>query len=283
MPYLSVALSLLTALSLSSCAPGPDEPVPAAVASPSPPSEGHTLEEVARIELPDELKEISGMTLLDGRILGAVNDEQGVLYFVDIATGQISDRKKFGKKGDYEGIALAGRRLYVLRSDGSLFEITNWGDSEPGSEEIETGLKKSCDAEGLAFDGTRGRLLVACKEKGGKGMKGDRAIYGFDPAANRVSDDPVYVLREEDFRKGKDDFKPSGLAIHPSSGDVYVLSSVRKAVVVLASDGSFREEIDLSDAGLEQPEGMVILPEGDVLISSEGVKHPAVLTRFRIR
>src|SRR5690606_37212141 len=65
-------------------------------------------------------------------------------------------------------------------------------------------------------------------------------------------------------------FKPSGLAVHPVTQEIYVLSSVRKAIVVLGADGSVTGAATLPEALLNQPEGLAFLPNGDLVLSSEG-------------
>ena len=54
-------------------------------------------------------------------------------------------------------------------------------------------------------------------------------------------------------------------------------------VVVLDADGTVVDVWDLSPAGLEQPEGLAFLPNGDALVSSEGTDGPAVILRFTYR
>jgi uncharacterized protein YjiK len=68
--------------------------------------------------------------------------------------------------------------------------------------------------------------------------------------------------------------------VHPVSGEVYLLSSVTKAVVVLGPDGGLRHVWPLPEDRFEQPEGLAFLPSGDLFIASEGVDGPGRLYRF---
>lgn len=258
----------------------------------------------AFFELPKTLAEISGLTWLDDQHLGAVQDEEGRLYVLDLATGAVAQELQFGKKGDYEGIERAGDRLFVLRSDGVLFDVTGWPGAALDAREIDTGLKARCDAEGLAYDAPRERLLIACKEYAGKGLTHHRAIYAFDLAEETLVEEPAFVIDTQAFNATVRDpnavneavrsflapvvdlsgFKPSGLALHPVTGQLYVLSSVRKAIVVLNPDGSGAAAWALPEHLFIQPEGLVFLPGGDLLLSSEGDKgQQAVLARFTYR
>ena len=76
--------------------------------------------------LPNSLREISGLTVLDETTLGAVQDEKGKLYLINLHSGEIEDDPRFDKDGDYEDLARVGEGLFILRSNGTLYEITNW-------------------------------------------------------------------------------------------------------------------------------------------------------------
>ena len=254
----------------------------------------------AEFKLDNDLVEISGLTLFDENHLAAIQDEHGKFYLIEIETGEISAVYRFAGKDDYEGIAMAGERLFALRSDGQIREIKNYDTDNPDSDKIETQLHSKCDAEGLAHDVAGNRLLIACKEHPGKGLKRQRAVYALDLESLELSDRPVFTIptKEVQLPDGSaneavrdlmyplvdlDGFKPSALAVHPITNDVFVLSSVLKILVVLDKDGGIRTLIPLDKDMFEQPEGMAFLPNGDLFLSSEGVKKKARLVRINYR
>lgn len=53
--------------------------------------------------LPHELKEISALTDLDADTVACVQDEKGIVFDVDVRTGKVVRRRRFGPHGDYEG------------------------------------------------------------------------------------------------------------------------------------------------------------------------------------
>lgn len=253
----------------------------------------------ARFELPGRLDEISGLTHLDATHLGAVQDEKGTLYVLDAATGGVTHEHDFGKGGDYEGVERVGERVVVLRSDGRLHVIDDWQDERADAQTLETGLHGSCDAEGLAYDAEGDRLLIACKERPGRGLRGTRAIYAYDLAENTLDPTPPFVIHADTLARNDGDnaideavralvrpiadinaFKPSALAVHPRTGEVYVLSSGRKLLLVLDRAGAVTAVWPLSDALLRQPEGLTFLPDGTLFIASEAAGGQAVLLRF---
>ncbi len=250
----------------------------------------------AAYALPSVLNEISGLTALDDRHLGAVQDEEGDLYVIDVDSARIVAVHNFGKDGDYEGVERVGDRVYVLRSDGRLFEIADWHTEKADADGFETGLHNRCDAEGLAADGDR--LLIACKESAGRGRKGMRAIFAFDLETRTLQLEPAYAVHADSFgvrgRSGADEavrelvrpladingFKPAALAVHPLTGQLYIVSSVRKLVVVLERDGTLSAIWPLPDGLFRQPEGLAFLPDGTLFVSNEASGSNPTLLRF---
>lgn len=257
----------------------------------------------ARFVLPPDLSEISGLALLDDGRIAAVQDEEGILYLIDPNTGVILEERTFGPPGDYEAVEFAAGRIYVLRSDGNLlrFDAGVPMAEEPATFELD--IPSRCDAEGLRYDAEAGRLLVSCKDEPGPGYEIEKAIYAFDVSGRRLQDEPVYLIDSrrvaasipdhpvnEAVRSVLSDrvdlsgFKPSELAIHPVTGELFVLSSVRDVVLALGTDGQVTGFWSLPSDLLNQSEGMVFLPNGDAFISSEaGNQESAVLMRFDYR
>lgn len=234
----------------------------------------------AIVYLPDELREISGLTVVPSGRLGAVQDEAGVLYEIDAATGAIVDRLAFAPDGDFEGVALVpGDAVWALRSDGDLWHVSRDSAGVPMGRKVETSLKSRNDTEGLAFDSAGNVLLVACKEWPGPDLDGVRTIYAFDLATETMSPTPVFVLdrRQLDLDAA---FKPSALAVHPVSGEIYVLSSVRRALAVLDREGTLLSVADLPASLAPQPEGLAFLADGTLFIASEGPTGPGRILRY---
>lgn len=76
--------------------------------------------------LPDTLREISGIAELDSSTVACIQDENGILFIYDIVNNRIMKQISFYADGDYEGIARVNKTIYILRSDGTLFEISDY-------------------------------------------------------------------------------------------------------------------------------------------------------------
>ena len=236
----------------------------------------------AVVQLPRVLDEVSGLTLMPSGRLGAVQDEDGVLFELDPVSGAITGRQPFRKGGDYEGVEWVGDDVWVLRSDGTLYDVhrTEPGGAQAETIEHETALRGRNDTEGLAWDGRR--LLIACKENPGRGLDDVRAIWAYDPATRTLSAAPVATLDRARLDADQN-FKPSALAVHPETREIYVLSSVRKALAVLAADGALRTVVPLSPRLFRQPEGIAFTPDGTLYIANEAAGARATLLRFARR
>ncbi|HER41230.1 MAG TPA: hypothetical protein ENO10_08420, partial [Salinimicrobium catena] len=135
-------------------------------------------------ELPEVLEEVSGMAFLDNDKLASVQDEKGMIFIYDLQSEKIENEIHFSGNGDYEGIAVANDILFVLKSDGTLYEVRNYS-AEPKIKEYPTRLSRNNDVEGLFFDKKGNRLLLAVKEKDPQ-AKDYKGIYAFDLDQKRL-------------------------------------------------------------------------------------------------
>ncbi len=237
----------------------------------------------------EELKEISGLSPTDSAgIFLAISDEKGEIFFIDGAGGgAILQKVFFREKGDFEGVEMVGKCLYAVKSDGDIFEIGCWQDENQTVKEYKTSLKKADDVEGLCYDAKRFALLLACKQN--PDSAGLRRIFAFDLKTKQLSDKPVYTIDPEAVNRLSpldDDAKnryisPSGIAIHPKTGDVYIVSSAQKRLVVLDyKSGAIRYAVRLNKKLLPQPEGIAFDAAGNLYLSSEGKKGEGLVFKF---
>lgn len=227
-----------------------------------------------QIELPKDLNEISGLEMISDTVLVAVQDEKANVYYLDVNTGKILDQFDFGKDADYEGIAHNKKHFYVLRSDGTLKKVHR--NKEAKAYEFKG--NKNFDFEGLCLDKSSNRLLVACKEHGDKDERDYFFIYSFSLESKKYDKKPLFKIKRDKVHKK---FKPSGIAIHPN-GDIYVLSSFSKTLLVLSEDGTIKNILDLKKSIFNQPEGISFNTAGDLFISNEKKDADPTLLKFNL-
>ena len=203
----------------------------------------------------------------------------------------IVEQYTFGKDGDYEGVEMIEETAYVLKSNGDVYQF-NLSESI-NARKIETDLTRKNDAEGLGFHEDFMDLLIACKEDPGTkkvDIEKSRAIYRIDILEKDFKKKPKYLidgksynkmLEQKDLSKKKHrPFKPSGVAVHPKSKDVFVIGTVGKMMVILNSEGEIKDLIPLDPELFWQPEGICFNPKGELFISSEGRGKKGYILKF---
>ena len=121
----------------------------------------------SRVSLPRRLDEASGLAVTtDGRVF-MHGDERAVVYQVDPAEGTVLKEFSLGVpvlSGDFEGIAIAGDRFFLINSQGLLLEFHEGAEDESVSfRGVDTGLSNRCEVEELAFEPATQALVAACK------------------------------------------------------------------------------------------------------------------------
>ncbi|MEL6132513.1 MAG: SdiA-regulated domain-containing protein [Bacteroidota bacterium] len=258
------------------------------------------------VSLPSALEEASGATFvrdssLGEEVLALVQDELGIVYFLDTGSEQIVKEVPFYKAGDYEGVAaLPNARVFVLKSKGTLYEVSSLAGKEGLMNKYPTFLSEDDDTEGLVWDEKRNRLLIFCKEpyiQNGREMRNFRVAYGFDMIRRELDAQPALIMdlqllksKLAGFRlteglafdpSSKKDFKPSGVAIDPLTGNYYVISSTGKLLVVMDEFQQFITAAPLPRARFPQPEGICFSPEGDLYIVNEARDDIARVLKFQ--
>lgn len=226
-------------------------------------------------ELPASLNEISGIALLNDSIMLCIQDEKGSLYYYNLLSNLVENKFKFSYDADYEDLTIAGKNVYILRSNGWIYEIQ---DGTTGSKIniYKTGLSQKNDTEGLCFDPVANHLLISCKNTPGikNASKNTKAVYAFDLATKKLSDKPVLVFTEKGIT-------PSAIAIQPLTKNIYIISSPKKKILAFNSNGSILYYNDLNSSSFLQPEGLTFAPNGDIYISNEGRGGRANILFFR--
>lgn len=238
-------------------------------------------------ELSSEIREISGLEMSKDNRLFAHNDERGIIYQLDLNSGNIIKKfiiGRFIKKSDFEGIAIAGDFFYLVTSNGKIAEFKEAGNRGSSPYELyHTGLNKKNNVEGLCYDPDTKCLLLACKGDAGKEFKNYKAVYAFSLETKKLIPEPRFLIKEKTIlsQYNVDEFKPSGIAMHPLTGTYFILAAAGRIIVELSRDGKILDAQKLNHKIHEQPEGICFSTDYTMFISDEGKKH-GKLTRYKI-
>lgn len=261
-----------------------------------------------RYKLPDYLEEISGLSYFGKGKIACVQDEKAFIYVLNLEQEKIVKKFGFGSDADYEDIAVDDKTAYVLRNDGDIYRIKDFRKKDRKVKKFETQLKEKNDTEGLAYDPLTSSLLIACKGSPSidkdKPYEGYKAIYRFDLEEEELLEEPHFLIDLERLDSYKDQssfsklslrvakrlrliesgtsFKPSGLAIHPVFGEIYIISSVGKMLIILDRRGKVQDVKELNPILFRQPEGICFSPTGDMYISNEGQGGKGYILKFKI-
>jgi uncharacterized protein YjiK len=255
------------------------------------------------IILPDILKEVSGVTYLGSNSFACIQDENGILFIYNTLKNKLEKQYTFNIDGDYEGIARVNKTIYVLRSDGALFEISDY-ESKDFTLDVYFTKIPSNNNEGLCYDPDNKRLLIACKGKSNKGSDDRREIYGFDLKTKTLTKEPVFdfdlnVIKQfaldneidlpvRKKKKGKITepvikFETSAICIHPLTKRLYLISSSDHLLFIFNANGTI-EYIELLNPYIfNNSEGISFFENGDMLIANEGHGKSPTLLRFNFR
>lgn len=241
-------------------------------------SHGNEVQIIETWELPDILQEVSGIAYLGDERMACIQDEDGVIFIYDLSKRKIVNEIKFAGSGDYESITLANENAYVLRSDGTIFEILNFLEENPQTIEHTTSENFDRNFEGLEYDEKNKRLLMALKERSGKIF---RPIFSFDLSKERMEEDPVIKITFSDTlfsSLGKNPsekfLKPSEITIHPQTNKIFILEGVNPKILILDENGNPERIYLLNKKQFRQAEGLTFGENGEVYISNEGNGAP---------
>ncbi len=233
--------------------------------------EGYDLTRPWILNLPIELDEISGIVFYpkDTSVF-AINDEFGYLYKIRFTGTQTINKWKFSDGADFEDLALIDSVFFALQSDGNITTFA-FGDSGTRYRHETLFPGNGNEFEILYYDSTKHKLSLICKDCDSDKKKA-LSQFTFDPVSKTYSDSaaPIDVkkiaimLGEKNLK-----FKPSAAALHPITGELYIISAVNDLLVIADKQGNPRISYRIDGKLFKQPEGLTFTPAGDLLISNE--------------
>lgn len=238
---------------------------------------GYNLDKPKKYTMPQELEEISGIAFYKGdpKLLYAEQDEEGYIFSLKPGDEQ-AVKVKFGKKGDYEDIAIAKEQVIILRSDGTLFTmpftevnagaVTNvkeWKDLLPKAE-----------YESMYADENTGTIYILCKYCGQDKKSGTLTGYILRLTDNgTLTYDSHFTIGTQEIAalagKKSVKFAPSALTRNKQKNKWFILSSVNKLLVVADESWKIEQVFHLDAALFTQPEGITFDAENNLYISNE--------------
>ncbi len=257
--------------------------------------------------LDPNLREISGLTISPNSAqLACLQDERGQLFYIDTQTGKATPSVIFQNSGDFEGIEFVNDTLWATTSKGRLFKVWNLSKTPYDVQIFKIESLKNANIEGLGYDKLNHRLLLSAKGDKNDGA-GGRTVWAFDlhnqtPSVKKAFDvqltdfqaflktktDNSYAKLTKDYIENPSskgfEFGPSGIAVHPLNGHIYIVSATNRTLVVLSTEGKVLDMRKLDKTLFPQPEGLCFDAKGTMYISNEAKDNPtASLVVFKMQ
>jgi len=243
------------------------------------------------VKLPKGLTEISGLAVASDQTIYAHNDEHGIIFEVNVSTGEPRSIFAIGNPtiaSDFEGIATHENRVYLINSDGVLYESTiGLHQQRVKFNAYDTGIGDVCEVEGLTAKSSEhsedASFLILCKSPRQPEYKDRLTIFEWSLDQRLTKLDPFLSLDRDLIltKKEQKKFKPSAIEWHKESRSIFVISGQNRRVIQLSEDGNLLSKQRLEKALHPQSEGLTIMPNGDWVVSDEGQGlNPGTLTRY---
>lgn len=249
---------------------------------------GYDLTKPTRFNMPDKLREISGIAFYHGKpdSLYAEEDETGRVYYFRLGDKQVN-HSTFGKAGDYEDIAILGEQVIMLRSDGVLFTFPFKGLRNPdiGNVQKWKDILPQGEYEGMYANEKEQQLYVLCKHCSDDKTSKSSSGYIFKIANGQIRQSGTFSVNVKEIEAlmstKKIAFHPSALAKNQQTNEWYILSSVNKMIVVADNNWKVKSVYPINPGLFIQPEGIAFDNQSNLYISNEGDKiTPGTVFKF---
>lgn len=236
------------------------------------------------LTLPDDLDEISDLAYnAEDKTIYAIHDDNGFLYSIQLTPTLTITKQDFHKSRDFEGVALYNNKVFALNSNGNIKAFSYINNKVSDLQDLKFPYKGKNEFESLYFDKVRKKLTIICKNCS-KDKKDEVSAFVLDPQSYQY-DKAAFSINAaqiaDKLGEKSISFRPSAAEIHPLTGDLYIVSSINKLLVVADPNGKVKAVYKLDADIFKQPEGLTFLPNGDMLISNEAAgKGNANILRF---
>ncbi len=237
-------------------------------------------------KLPRALQEISGLAVTpDGRVF-AHGDERALVVQIDACAAKTVKSFSLGAppvRGDFEGIAIAGDRFFLVTSIGQLYEFREGAEGAAVPFTVrDTGLGKVCEIEGLAYEPGDRVLLLGCKQPMRRELRGEISVLRWSLDRGAVADPPSLTIPLGDVvkRAGGKGFHTSSIERDARSGHFLLVAGPERELVEVTAAGAVVAARALSRQLHPQPEGLTLLGDSVLVVGDEGANGRASITCY---
>jgi uncharacterized protein YjiK len=232
-----------------------------------------------KFTMPSSLLEISGVAFHDmnSDSVYTIQDEDGKLFRQQWDVKK-QKNMKFAAKGDYEDLAIFQDKVFVLKSNGTLYSFPFSESVKEASDQVKERKRvvPKGEYESLYADPETSKLYILCKncpvDKKKKQVTG--YILDYDALLDSMGSIDSFKV---DLTKLKDvnarlktTASPSALTKNPDTKEWYILSSANKLLMVTDENWKIKAAHKLNSSTFNQPEGLAFDKDLNLYISNEG-------------
>ncbi len=241
---------------------------------------------VQQFFLPDRLTEVSGLAVASSDTVYAHDDNYAIVYEVNLTAQKTVKAFALGKptiKGDFEDIAVSGGYVYLLTSDGHLYEAPV-GENRKRVlyNAYDTGVGEHCETEGLAVGPADGDFLILCKKMHEPQLKDRLVIYVWNLRSRTPVATPWLNVSLDGLVDKLDQatFHPSAFIWRRERGTLMIISAKGHSAIEIDQQGRLLDRIKLDKEQHPQPEGLTMMPDGRLVLSDEGSRGQGKISVF---
>lgn len=230
------------------------------------------------ISLPPSLREISGLAMATENSVFTHNDEHAIVHEIDITQGRTVRIFALGDptiEGDFEGIAYAAGHIYLITSDGIIYDAIPGADRQRVAyRAYDTAIGPVCEIEGLSNAPSSGHLLILCKRLHRDEDEPRLEIYRWALGAEHAEADPWLsmplskILAKHEFGE----FRPSTIDWDPHRARLIIVSGQSRLFLQIDPQGQLIDSRRLDVDRHRQIEGLAILPGCRLVLADEGTE-----------
>ena len=236
--------------------------------------------------LPLGLTEISGLAVASYGSVYAHDDNFGIVYEIELDSGKVVKAFALGKptvKGDFEDIAVRDGYVYLLTSDGRIFEAPMGEHRQRVHYNVyDTGVGEHCETEGLANGPTDDEFLILCKQPRDSSYKNRLVIYAWNLRDHTPTVTPWLNVPLAGLVKDLDqaNFHPSAFAWRRDKGALMIISAKSYSAIEIDLKGRLIDRIRLDKHLHPQSEALALMPDGRLIVGDEGPRGRGKLTIY---
>ena len=221
-------------------------------------------------QLPKQLGHASGLALTPGGGLFTHQEKRAIIWQIDWRKGTLGKSFHLGKgiKSGFEGIAILGPRFYLASRKGGVFHFREGfeGEGKPFSV-YDTGTGNFCEVGGLTGRPGTAELLLVCSKPKKDTPKGQITIFVWDSVTKDQLITPYLEIPLPEELEGA---RPTGIAALPDGSGFLVLTTGERFLIEIAWDGEIVGWRALQKGFHNNPSGLAITQDGDIIILDEG-------------